>query len=287
MSQLKPGTVVTLKVAREVDFGYFLTNGTEEVLLHKSEQKGKLQLEEDVRVFLYQEKLGRLAATMAIPVVQIGTYGWCKVVEVKESLGVFVNIGISKDILIYKDDLPKLREVWPVVGGRLYITLKTDKNGRLFGKLATETVMEKQFKKADRSVFNQNVRGYVYRTLYSGSFIITEEGYRGFIHHSQRKTEPHLGDEVSGRVIDVKEDGTINVSLLKRGYESIAEDAEKIFTYLQERGGRMPYTDKSHPEDIEKRFAMSKGAFKRALGRLMKEGKIDQEDGWTHIKKQS
>jgi uncharacterized protein len=287
MSQLKPGTVVILKVAREVDFGYFLTNGKEEVLLHKSEQKGKLQLEEDVRVFLYQEKLGRLAATMAIPVVQIGTYGWCKVVEVKESLGVFVNIGISKDILIYKDDLPKLREVWPVVGGRLYITLKTDKNGRLLGKLATETVMEKQFKKADRSVFNQNVRGYVYRTLYSGSFIITEEGYRGFIHHSQRKTEPHLGDEVSGRVIDVKEDGTINVSLLKRGYESIAEDAEKIFTYLQERGGRMPYTDKSHPEDIEKRFAMSKGAFKRALGRLMKEGKIDQEDGWTHIKKQS
>lgn len=287
MSQLKPGTVVILKVAREVDFGYFLTNGTEEVLLHKSEQKGKLQLEEDVRVFLYLEKLGRLAATMAIPVVQIGTYGWCKVVEVKESLGVFVNIGISKDILIYKDDLPKLREVWPVVGGRLYITLKTDKNGRLLGKLATETVMEKQFKKADRSVFNQNVRGYVYRTLYSGSFIITEEGYRGFIHHSQRKTEPHLGDEVSGRVIDVKEDGTINVSLLKRGYESIAEDAEKIFMYLQERGGRMPYTDKSQPEDIEKRFAMSKGAFKRALGRLMKEGKIDQEDGWTHIKKQS
>src|SRR5690606_31548194 len=127
MSQLKPGTVANLKVAREVDFGYFLTNGTEEVLLHKSEQKGKLQLEEDVRVFLYLEKLGRLAATMAIPVVQIGTYGWCKVVEVKESLGVFVNIGISKDILIYKDDLPKLREVWPVVGGRLYITLKTDK----------------------------------------------------------------------------------------------------------------------------------------------------------------
>jgi uncharacterized protein len=285
MSQLKPGTVANLKVAREVDFGYFLTNGTEEVLLHKSEQKGKLQLEEDVRVFLYLEKLGRLAATMAIPVVQIGTYGWCKVVEVKESLGVFVNIGISKDILIYKDDLPKLREVWPVVGGRLYITLKTDKNGRLLGKLATETVMEKQFKKADRSVFNQNVRGYVYRTLYSGSFIITEEGYRGFIHHSQRKTEPHLGDEVSGRVIDVKEDGTINVSLLKRGYESIAEDAEKIFMYLQERGGRMPYTDKSQPEDIEKRFAMSKGAFKRALGRLMKEGKIDQEDGWTYIKK--
>lgn len=285
MSQLKPGTVANLKVAREVDFGYFLTNGTEEVLLHKCEQKGKLQLEEDVRVFLYLEKLGRLAATMAIPVVQIGTYGWCKVVEVKESLGVFVNIGISKDILIYKDDLPKLREVWPVVGGRLYITLKTDKNGRLLGKLATETVMEKQFKKADRSVFNQNVRGYVYRTLYSGSFIITEEGYRGFIHHSQRKTEPHLGDEVSGRVIDVKEDGTINVSLLKRGYESIAEDAEKIFMYLQERGGRMPYTDKSQPEDIEKRFAMSKGAFKRALGRLMKEGKIDQEDGWTYIKK--
>lgn len=285
MNRLIPGTVVTLTVAREVDFGYFLTNGKEDVLLHRSEQKGELQLEEDVRVFLYQDKQGRLAATMAIPEVQSGTYGWSEVVEVKEGSGVFVNIGISKDILIHKDDLPKLTDVWPDIGGRLFITLKTDNNGRLLGKLATENIMEEHFKKADRSVFNKNVKGLVYRTLYSGTFIITEEGYRGFIHESQRKKEPRLGDEVSGRVVDVKEDGTINVSLLKRGYEQLNEDAERIFKYLQERGGSMPYSDKSQPEDIEKRFAISKGAFKRALGRLMKEGKIYQEEGWTYIKK--
>ncbi|NCU18381.1 CvfB family protein [Pallidibacillus pasinlerensis] len=285
MNHLKPGTVETLTVAREVDFGFFLTNGNEDVLLHKSEAKGELQLDEDVRVFLYQDKQGRLAATMAIPEVQLGTYGWCEVVEVKESLGVFVNIGLSKDILIHEDDLPKLTEVWPAVGGRLFITLKTDKNGRLLGKLATENIMEDYFKKADRSIFNKDVKGYVYRTLYSGTFIITEEGYRGFIHESQRVKEPRLGDKVTGRVIDVKEDGSINVSLLKRVHEKLTDDAEMIFAYLQERGGSMPYTDKSAPEDIEKRFAISKGAFKRALGRLMKEGKIYQEEGWTYIKK--
>ena len=284
MNHLKPGTVETLTVAREVDFGYFLTNGKEDVLLHKSEVNGELQLDEDVRVFLYQDKQGRLAATMNIPDVQVGTYGWCEVVEVKDDLGVFVNIGLSKDILIHKDDLPKLQEVWPDVGGRLFITLKTDKHGRLLGKLATENIMADYFQKADRSIFNKDIKGYVYRTLYSGTFIITEEGYRGFIHESQRVKEPRLGDKVTGRVIDVKEDGSINVSLLKRVHEKLTDDAEMIFSYLQERGGSMPYTDKSAPEDIEKRFLISKGAFKRALGRLMKEGKIYQEEGWTYIK---
>lgn len=283
--ELNPGTVVTLTVAREVEFGHFLTNGQEDVLLHRSEQKAELVLDEEVTVFLYQDKQGRLTATMEIPQVQVGTYGWGEVVEVKDGLGIFVNIGLKKDILIHKDDLPTLTEVWPTIGGRVFITLKTDKNGFLLGKLATENIMEEQFKSADRNSFNKNVKGYVYRTLFSGTFMITEEGYRGFIHESQREQEPRVGDLVEGRIIDVKPDGTVNVSLLKRSHEKLGDDAEKILAYLNQRGGSMPYWDKSYPEDIEKRFTMSKGAFKRAIGQLMKEGKVYQEEGWTYLKK--
>lgn len=283
--ELNPGTVATLTVAREVEFGHFLTNGQEDVLLHRNEQKAELVLDEEVTVFLYQDKQGRLTATMAIPQVQVGSYGWGEVVEVKDGLGVFVNIGLKKDILIHKDDLPTLIEVWPTIGGKVFITLKTDKNGFLLGKLATENIMEEHFKSADRSVFNKNVKGYVYRTLFSGTFMITEEGYRGFIHESQREKEPRVGDLIEGRIIDVKPDGTVNVSLLKRGHEKLGDDAEKILAYLNQRGGSMPYWDKSYPEDIEKRFTMSKGAFKRAIGQLMKEDKVYQEEGWTYLKK--
>lgn len=284
MKQLQPGTVVTLEVVREAPFGYFLTNGNEDVLLHKNEQKGELVIGEKVTVFLYHDKQGRLSATMKIPDVQIGKYGWSKVVDVNERLGVFVNIGINKDILIHKDDLPKVERVWPAIDGKLFITLKSDKNGRLLGKLATENVMEEQFKKADRSAFNKNISGIVYRTLYSGTFLITDEGFRGFVHESQQEKEPRIGDVVSGRIIDVKEDGTVNVSLLKRSHEKITDDAEMILQYLVERGGKMPYTDKSQPKDIEKRFGISKGAFKRAIGHLLKNGKVYQEDGWTYLK---
>lgn len=284
MSLLEAGTVVTMEVAREAEFGHFLTDGNYDVLLHKRERTGELEIGQQVEVFLYQDKQGRLSATMTIPEVQVGKYGWAEVAEVKEHLGVFINIGISKDILIHKDDLPKLITVWPTVGGKVYCTLKTDKNGRLLGKLATENIMEEIFTLANPSVYNKNVTGIVYRTLHTGTFIITEEGYRGFVHESQRESEPRIGEQVEGRVIDVKEDGTVNISLLKRGYEKLDDDAEKIFSYLQGRRGSMPYSDKSEPEDIEKRFNMSKGAFKRALGRLMKTGRVYQKEGWTYVK---
>jgi len=284
VEELTAGTVVKLEAVREADFGYFLSDGKTDVLLHKSECVSPVNIGDEVEVFLYSDKQGRLAATMRIPELRIGSYAWCEVVNSIPDLGVFVDIGIGKDILIHKDDLPKLERVWPKPGGKVYCTLKTDQNGRLLGKLATEPVMERLFKPADRKSFNKNVSGIVYRTLKTGTFIITDEGYRGFIHESQREKEPSIGERVDGRIIDVKTDGSVNVSLLKRGHEALDEDAQSIYAYLEKRGGKMPYSDKSLPGEIEKRFSMSKGAFKRALGRLMKEGKVYQKDGWTYTK---
>lgn len=284
MEHLEAGIMTTLKVEREASFGYFLSNGHEDVLLHDQEILKDLHLGELIEVFLFQDKLGRLAATMKKPTITNGTYGWVEVVDVKEDLGVFIHIGTSKDILIHKNDLPKMKHVWPTIGGKLYCTLKTDKQGRLLGKIATEKEMESLFIKASRSEFNKNISGIVYRTLRSGSFIITNEGYRGFIHESQREEEPRLGSNVQGRIIDVKNDGSINVSLLKRSHEAIIDDANKILSYLNNRGGVMPLTDHSLPEEIQNKFGMSKGAFKRAIGYLMKQGKVYQNDGWTYLK---
>lgn len=283
MSRLEAGTVVQLYGAREVPFGYFLTDGEEDVLLHHTEVPDGFDPQQEQTVFLYQDHEGRLAATLKIPEIRKGHFGWAEVVEVKENLGVFIHIGLTKDILVSKDDLPELPRLWPARGDRLYCTLKTDKKNRLFGMLATEENIRRLATPADKNLFNKNVKGTVYRLLMEGSNIITEEGYLGFIHHSERTREPRLGEMVEGRVIGVKEDGSINISLLPRVHEAIDEDAERIYSYLVGRGGNMPYWDKSLPQDIKDRFQMSKGSFKRALGKLMKEGKVIQKDGWTHL----
>lgn len=281
-----PGTYETLTIDEKVDYGYFLTDGKERVLLHNSEVIGEIEVGEEIEVFFVLDAQDRLYATMKKPLITDKSYAWVDVVDVVDDMGAFVNIGLSKDALVAKDHLPYLREVWPKAGDRLYCTLKVSGNGRFFARLATEEIVEPLLKNADRSLFNKEITGTVYRMIIAGSFILTEEGYKGFIHSSQRTVEPRLGESVTGRVIDVKEDGTLNVSLLPRKHEALGGDAERIYAYMQERGGAMPFTDKSDPDDIKERFQLSKGAFKRALGHLMKHDRVYQQEGWTYFKNQ-
>ncbi|MED3623084.1 CvfB family protein [Neobacillus thermocopriae] len=279
------GKTTKLTVARKAQFGYFLTDGDEDILLHSNDANRELVEGDEVEVFIYVDSEGRPAASMTIPEVAVGRYAWVKVTSVKPEIGVFLNIGLRKDILLGKDDLPSYKSVWPKEGDLLYVTLRVNRNGLLYAKLASDQVIQSIASKAARKDFNKNVHGYIYRTAKVGSWIYTIEGFKGFIHESQRKQEPRLGEKVEGRIIDVKEDGTINVSLLGRKQETQETDAIRIYDYLMSRNGAMPYSDKSMPEDIQERFGLSKAAFKRALGKLMKEGKVYQEGFWTYVKK--
>lgn len=279
------GQTTTLSVARKAAFGYFLTDGNEDVLLHKNETQQEYEDGEEVEVFLYVDGEGRTSASTNIPEIAVGKYAWVKVTDTNPDLGVFLNIGLQKDILLGRDDLPSYRSVWPMVGDLVYITLKVTRNYLLYAKLASDQVIQSISTKASRSDFNKNVQGHIYRTAKVGSWIYTIEGFKGFIHESQRSQEPRLGEKVEGRIIDIKEDGTINVSMLARKEESQDLDAVKIYEYLMSRNGAMPFNDKSMPEEIQDRFNLSKGAFKRALGKLMKEGKVYQEGSWTYSKK--
>jgi predicted RNA-binding protein (virulence factor B family) len=279
------GQTVTLTVARKAEFGYFLTDGNEDVLLHINEADREYEEDESVEVFLYVDSEGRTSASTTIPEVAIGKYAWLKVVDSNPNVGVFLDIGIKKDLLLGIDDLPVHKSVWPKEGDMVYVTLRVNNNYLLYAKLATDPVIESISTKATRKDFNKNIQGHIYRTAKVGSWIYTIEGFKGFIHESQRQIEPRLGQKVEGRIIDVKEDGTVNVSLLARKQESQDVEAERIFEYLISRNGAMPFNDKSMPEDIQERFQLSKGAFKRALGKLMKEGRVYQEGSWTYLKK--
>ncbi|MEN2466380.1 S1-like domain-containing RNA-binding protein [Ornithinibacillus sp. FSL M8-0202] len=278
------GTIQTMTVDRKIDSGYVLKKDMTEALLHHNETETALEVEQDVNVFLYQDKKGNLTATTMLPEVVMDQYGWAKVVSVLPNLGVFVDIGTTKEFLVSKDDLPLFENVWPKEEDMLFVTLGKDRKGRLLAIPATEGVMQREFEHAPESLLNQTVTGRVYHTSREGTTILTTEHYRGFIHHTERKTEPRLGELVEGRVIEVRFDGTLNVSLRPLKQHGMIEDADLILTHLEEHDGVIPFSDKSDPEDIRGTFNISKAAFKRALGKLMKEGKIEQRDGKTYLK---
>lgn len=283
MTTMQMGTIQLMTVLRKSDQGYILQKGKTEVFLSEQETTRKLLNGDKVDVFVYMDKQDQIVATMNLPQMVIGTYGWASVVKVVPNLGVFVHIGSSIEVLVSVDDLPIVEAVWPDVGDKLYVTLGQDKKGRLLAIPASEEQLRNEWEFADDVKLNDRVSGYVYLTSKEGSAMLTERGNRAFIHHTEREREPRLGEYVNGRVIDVKEDGTLNVSLLPFKHERIADDAEMILSYLKSQNGMMPFNDKSNPESIQKTFHMSKSAFKRALGRLMKQRQIIQEDGYTKL----
>ncbi|OIJ22104.1 hypothetical protein BKP45_05360 [Anaerobacillus alkalidiazotrophicus] len=285
--ELKPGIVVKLKVARKADFGYFLTNdqeNMEDILLHNRQVTDAIEVGDMIEVFLFHDHQGRLSATMEKPIISLGKFDWLEVVSVKERDGVFLYNGIDRDLFLSMDDLGSDRSLWPKVGDKLPVSLTYDKKGRLMGRLLRGKPVEETAAPAPKSILNGEVTGTIYYFAEKGVFVMTEEGFIAFLHFNETEEELHLGKIISGRVTFVRDDGKINISMQPKAHERRYDDADKIYEILQKRDGGMPYTDKSDPLIIKQKFDMSKGSFKRALGKLLKEGKIYQEDGWTYKK---
>ncbi|CAM5187831.1 S1 motif domain-containing protein OS=Ureibacillus acetophenoni OX=614649 GN=SAMN05877842_111121 PE=3 SV=1 [Ureibacillus acetophenoni] len=283
MQELKSGQVVELTVLEEQGSRILLTDGEIEIPVNQSEISEPLSRGDRVKVFLYADRRGDLQATTVIPSIAEGEYGWARVIKVSKE-GAYVDIGTTREVLVKAEDLPPLKNLWPEVGDYLYLTLRTDRNGDLFGRLITEEKVNDLYEGAPEDLHNKNIIARPYRLLPVGSFLLgVDIPYRIFVHNSEMEKEPRLGQDVSIRVIAVKEDGSLNGSMLPRKHERLSSNAEQILDYLKSVGGKMPFSDKSTPEEITEMFKMSKGAFKRALGSLMKTGKIKQEDGWTEL----
>lgn len=282
MEQLQAGYTAELTIKDLEGSRFVLDGGTENIYLNVSEANEQVEVGDTVEVFLYRNRRKELTATMKMPTMTIGTFGWAKVIRTESREGVYVDIGSSFEVLVNGADLPRIAKLWPQTGDELYMTLRTDLGGNLFGRLATEERVLEVINHADSALFNANLKARPYRLLPVGSFLLTiPDNYRVFVHASEQKAEPRLGQEVDVRIIDVHSDGTLNGSLLPRVEERMSGDAEVVYTYLMDIGGKMPFTDKSSPDEIKEMFNMSKGSFKRALGHLMKNRKIIQEDGWT------
>ncbi|EGA88633.1 hypothetical protein GPDM_14236 [Planococcus donghaensis MPA1U2] len=280
---LHPGLKATLQVKDRSTSQWILSDGSgDEVMMNASEIEEGQEIGEEIEVFLYRNRQGGVSATPMIPHILPSEYGWAKILKVSQREGAVVDIGTTREVYLLPADLPQILELWPKQGDHIFMTLRTDRHGDLYGRLATEEKVLELMEPAPETLFNQNIQARAYRLLPVGTFMLSvPEMHRIFVHETERSEEPRLGEEKTVRIIGVKDDGTLNGSLLPRKQERLADDAEEIMRYLEESGGKMPFTDKSSPDEIQEIFGMSKAAFKRALGKLYKNRQIIQEEGWT------
>ncbi len=279
-SSIQMGKTQELIVVKTTDFGVYLnTPGGDEgdkILLPKAQVPKGTQLKDALTVFVYRDSEDRPIATTWEPELELGGVARLKVKEVT-SIGAFLEWGLSKDLLLpFKE---QLYEVKP--GDAVLVTLYLDKSERLCASMRVYNVLrdDSDYEKDDE------VFGRVYEISENfGVFVAVDDKYSALIPKKEVFEEYRINQPVYARVAQVMEDGRLTLSVKKKIPEQMDEDAEFIFRRLQEAGGFLPYHDKSDPEQIKNTFHMSKNAYKRAIGRLMKNGRITiASDGIRNI----
>ncbi|AIQ73130.1 MULTISPECIES: S1-like domain-containing RNA-binding protein [Paenibacillus] len=284
------GTTVTLHVEREVSpYGFFLNAGDQDVMLHYTELTEKVKAGDKVEVFIFFDTEDRLAATMKKPFLTLGEMALLEVADIHPRLGCFLEMGLGRQLLLPIRELPELPELRPQVGDYVFAIMEHDKQGRLRAKLAGEQELAPLALPAPESWMGQTVTARVYKPLQMGTFVLVDAGVLGFgiigmVHSSERSRLLRLGEQFEARVSHIREDGRVNLSMGLRKEVGMDVDSAALLEFLNARpGGAMPYSDATPPDIIKQRFGISKSAFKRALGKLMKEGHITQKENWTYL----
>ena len=262
---IQAGERQELIIVKETGFGVYLAENkesSEKVLLPKKEVDEGMKPGTKVEVFVYLDSSDRLIATRREPMVTIGGTAVLKVKDVTK-IGAFLDWGLEKDLLLpFREQTGK---VYP--GDECLVALYLDKSSRLCATMRVYPYL----KKNSPYQVNDQVHGRVYELSSNFGALIPkrESGVQGI----------RVGDRVQARVSGVKEDGKLDLSIREKAYLQIDEDAENVLGIIEEFDGVLPFDDKARPETIQREFGLSKNAFKRAVGRLLKEGRIAIADG--------
>lgn len=275
---LELGKYQKLMIVRQKEFGVYLAEEKESrdtvLLPRKQVPEGKM-LGDMLEVFLYKDSQDRLIATTAEPLLTVGELAVLRVKEIAGP-GAFLEWGLEKDLLLpFREQTKKVE-----AGEECLVTLYIDKTGRLCAtmKVYPYLSLDALYEKEDI------VEGVIYQiTEDFGVYVAVDNQYSARIPSKESFGEFKVGDKITARVIDKKEDGKMELSVRKKGFLQIDDDAELVMKGIQEYGGVLPFTDKASPEAIKREFQLSKNAFKRAVGRLLKEGRIEIKE--TCIKK--
>ena len=267
---IRLGEKQVLKVVRMKDFGMYVGDAEEAVLLPRKYVPAGTQVGDEVEVFVYRDSSDRLIATTEEPMLTLGQVGLLRVKEIGK-IGAFLDWGLEKDLFLpYKEQSVQVRP------GKSYpVALYIDKSKRL---CATMKISE--YLSAESSyVKDEMVQGIVYQVNPNlGVFVAVDGKYHGMIPKKNAHGQFRVGDTVQARVVAVREDGKLELSMRERVEVQIAKDAAMVMEVLESYDGVLPFSEKASPEVIERELNMSKAAFKRAVGHLLKMKKIQVID---------
>ena len=264
---MKIGKRQVLTVVKKVDFGVYLGSDDEKVLLPKKQVPEGIDLGDPVEVFLYKDSDDRLIATTNEPKVELGELAVLKVVDTSK-FGAFLDWGLEKDLFLpFKQQTTKVQK-----GDQCLVTLYVDKSERLCATMRIYDLLRKDspYKKDDE------VQGIIYELSDNfGAFVAVDNQFSALIPKKDTFGNLKVGQMVQARVAAVKADGKLDLSIKDKIPMQMEKDAEMIYARIKAYGGELPFTDKADAEVIKKEFNMSKNAFKRAIGRLLKEKKVE------------
>lgn len=268
---IRLGEKQTLTIVKRVEFGVYLAESAEcadqeRVLLPGKQVPEGAKTGDKLEVFLYKDSKDRLIATTRMPALTLHQVGELKVVQVG-TVGAFLDWGLEKDLLLpFREQTAKVQE-----GQTCLAALYIDKSSRLCATMNVYPYLDtcSPYQKDDR------VEGTVYEISREfGAFVAVDNRYSALIPKKELYGEVRIGERIQARVTEVKADGKLSLSIREKAYLQIGADAEQVMQAIERFGGTLPFNDKASPEIIRREMQMSKNEFKRAVGHLLKTGKI-------------
>ena len=266
---LQLGKRQELTVVKRMKFGVYLAEGKdaeERVLLPVKEVPDETEIGDRIEVFLYLDSKDRMIATRREPYAELGGVA---VMEVKEvsNIGAFLDWGLEKDLLLpFKEQSRRVAQ-----GEKVLAAVYLDKSRRFCATMNVYEYLETDspYQKDDR------VTGTIYETEGNfGVFVAVDNRYSGLIPKREAAGNYRIGDTIQVRVTAVKPDGKLDLSPNERVEVQMDKDAELVMKVIEEYEGVLPFGEKVSPEIFKREFGISKAAFKRAVGRLYKQGRI-------------
>jgi len=262
-----------LVILRESDLGQILDAGDElgDVLLPSAQVDPDLEPGDTVKVFLYRDSEDRPIATRETPQAQVGDIVLLKVIDTGR-VGAFLDWGLPKDLLLPHSN----QKGRPQAGDFIVVEILLDEvSGRI---VATQKILRKALESRDRHptyARGRRVQGLVASGSEMGWTVIVEGAYLGMLYANEVFRTLREGDEVEVYVREIRLDGRIDLSLEPTDHSRIPPLRNRILTAIEEAGGFLPLHDRSSPAEIQRAFECSKKNFKKAVGALYREKRID------------
>lgn len=268
------GKYNTLEILRHTRVGLFLGDGTEEVLLPEKYVPLRYEIGQQADVFVYLDHEERKVATTLEPYIYLNEFAYLRVNYINE-FGAFLDWGMEKDLFCpFAEQARKMEQ-----GKRYLVYLFLDeKSNRLVASSKTNQFLSNEELTVE---VGEEVDMIVSHITDAGINVIINEVHKGLLFENEVFTDAiKPGQRLAGFVKKIRPGNKIDVSLDKIGYEKVEPNAEKILEKLQSGRGFLRLTDNSSPDDIKSILQMSKKTFKKAIGALYKDRKIEiGEDG--------